>query len=293
VKEFVRRHEARIHGVLSCFDRMLFRGYLPIMYGWSMAQFLKGQGVGNAGLKSFLLENAERVKAHAVALAKKHERPFQYLTTGLRKEDAARRLAERDGIEEGLVCVFSVLEPCRTFSFRFTTHSAFVQPARRKCLHLYFYFMDRDFGLIHVRVQTWFPLQIQVYLNGHEWLARKLTAHGVRYTKHDNAFVWIEDIARAQRLADRFANLKWPAILNRYAKRVTPQLHDSLRGCQHYWVRRKASIQPSCKRNGWLCAKASPICSATVRFRCKPTVVIWMRWPASTTLSMQNALWSA
>ena len=54
MKEFVRRHEARIHGVLSCFDRMLFRGYLPIMSGWSMAQFLKGLGVGNASLKPFL-----------------------------------------------------------------------------------------------------------------------------------------------------------------------------------------------------------------------------------------------
>jgi hypothetical protein len=42
MKEFIRQHEARIHGVLSCFDRMLFRGYLPIMSGWSMAQFLKG-----------------------------------------------------------------------------------------------------------------------------------------------------------------------------------------------------------------------------------------------------------
>ena len=134
MKEFVRRHETHIHGVLSCFDRMLFRGYLPIMSGWSMAQFLKDRGVDNASLKPFLLENAERVKAHAVALAKKHDRPFQYLTTSLRKEDAARKLAERDGIEEGLVCVFSVLEPCRTFSFHFATHSTFVQSARRKCL---------------------------------------------------------------------------------------------------------------------------------------------------------------
>ena len=54
MKEFVRRHEARIQGVLSCFDRMLFRGYLPIMSGWSMAQLLKGLGVGNASLKPFL-----------------------------------------------------------------------------------------------------------------------------------------------------------------------------------------------------------------------------------------------
>ena len=67
--------------------------------------------------------------------------------------------------------------------------------------------MDRDFGLIHVRAQPWFPLQLQVYVNGHEWLARKLAPHGVRYTKHDNAFVWLEDFARVPRLSDRLASL--------------------------------------------------------------------------------------
>ena len=41
-----------------------------------------------------------------------------------------------------------------------------MQSARRKCLLVYFYFMDRRFGLIHVKLQTWFPMQIQVYLNG-------------------------------------------------------------------------------------------------------------------------------
>jgi hypothetical protein len=35
-----------------------------------------------------------------------------------------------------------------------------VQTARRKCLFIYFYFMDRQFGLIHVKLQTWFPMQI-------------------------------------------------------------------------------------------------------------------------------------
>jgi hypothetical protein len=67
--------------------------------------------------------------------------------------------------------------------------------------------MDRDLGLIHVRLQTWFPLQMQVYVNGHEWLARTLTRHAVRYTKQDNAFLWLEDFARAQRFADRFVSL--------------------------------------------------------------------------------------
>lgn len=240
MKEFVRKHEDRIHGVLSCFDRMLFRGYLPIMSGWSMAQLLKAHEIDSASVKPFLLANAERVKAHAMAMARKHGRPFEYLGSKLRKEDAARKMAERDGIEDGLVCVFSTLEPCRTFSLRFTTGQPYVQSAKRKCLHLYYYFMDRDLGLIHVRVQTWFPLQIQVYLNGHEWLARKLTARGIEHTKIDNVFARIEDLPRAQRLSDRFAHLKWPQILNRYARQVVPQLDDVLYGCEYYWVAAQA-----------------------------------------------------
>ena len=85
MNEFVRKHEDRIHGVLSCFDRMLFRGYLPIMSGWSMAQLLKAHEIDCSSVKPFLLSNAERVKAHAVALAHKHERPFEYLGTKLRR----------------------------------------------------------------------------------------------------------------------------------------------------------------------------------------------------------------
>ena len=195
MKEFIRKYEDPIHGLLTCFDRMIFRGYLPIMSGWAMAQFLDRLNQGFSSLKPFLLENSERVKNHAIAMAKKQGRPFQYLASNIKKDEAARELAQRDGIVHGLVCIYSILEPCRTFSFIFTKKAQpnqlpFVRSARRKCLHLYFYFMDRDLGLIHVRIQTWFPMPIQIYMNGHEWLARKLDANGVRYTKLDNAFLW-------------------------------------------------------------------------------------------------------
>jgi hypothetical protein len=113
MKAFVDKYEDRIHGVLSCFDRMLFRGCLPIMSGWSMAQLLQAHEIDCGSVKPFLLANAERGKAHAVALARKHGRPFEYLSAKMRKEDAARKIAERDNIDEGLVCVFSALEAAR------------------------------------------------------------------------------------------------------------------------------------------------------------------------------------
>jgi hypothetical protein len=62
MKEFVDKYKDRIHGVLSCLDRMLFRGYLPIMSGWQMGQFFNSSGIRFRELKTFLVQNAERVK---------------------------------------------------------------------------------------------------------------------------------------------------------------------------------------------------------------------------------------
>ena len=114
MKAFIDMHEDRIHGVLSCFDRMLFRGYLPIMSDWSMAQLLQAHEVDCSSVKPFLLANAGRVKAHAVALARKHGRPFEYLSARMRKEDAARKMVERDDIDEGLVSATARCAPGAT-----------------------------------------------------------------------------------------------------------------------------------------------------------------------------------
>jgi hypothetical protein len=100
--------------------------------------------------------------------------------------------------------------------------------------------MDRELGLIHVKLETWFPMQIQLYVNGHEWLARKLTRHGIRYTKLDNVFLWIEDFPRAQAFADRLVTVGWVDLLQRYARRVNPLLGELLHPMQYYWVTAQA-----------------------------------------------------
>lgn len=105
---FAAKHADKIRGTLSCFDRVLFRGYLPIMSGFAMAEFLKIKGVSRLTLKPFLLAQAERLKKQALAMVGEAGRPHQYLTAPTKKGEVARRIAERDGIAEGLVCVFAV-----------------------------------------------------------------------------------------------------------------------------------------------------------------------------------------
>lgn len=237
---FLAKHADAIGGVLSCFDRVLFRGYLPLMSGYAMADFLQRKQVKRHTLKAFLLTQAERVKKHALSLAAAAKRPHQYLSGPTRKEELARQIAERDGITDGLVCVFSVLEPCRTFALVWKEAHPFVRPAQRKCLQLYFYFLDRQLGLIHVKGQTWFPFPIHVYVNGHDWLARRFDRRGVTYRKQDNVFVHVDDFERAQKLADGFASVNWPRLLGRYAHKLNPLLADWLAEMEYYWVTTQA-----------------------------------------------------
>lgn len=57
-------------------------------------------------------------------------------------------------------------------------------------------------GLGYVRVPTWCPFRLQVYSHSHSFLARQLSRRQIEYRVLDNAFGWIADFARAQKLAD-------------------------------------------------------------------------------------------
>jgi hypothetical protein len=50
----------------------------------------------------------------------------------------------------------------------------------------------------NARIQTWFPFNIQIGLNGREWLARQMDREGLRYQQQENCFPWIENYPRAQ-----------------------------------------------------------------------------------------------
>lgn len=233
---FIIRHRDKITGTISCFDRMLFKGYLPISYPKSMEGFLNRQGILVKDFKRFASSCSDRLKEHAQEAARKAGRPFLYLNTPIRKEERARQMAQEDGVTQGLVCVFSIVEACQSFKLKYGEGKPRLASSSPRCLCLYFYYLDREFGLMHIRIQTWFPFTVQIYVNGHEWLARKMSQHGIGYMQADNAFVRIQDCPRAQRFADRFVKKDFPRILEAFARKVNPSLKDLLKGMKHYWV---------------------------------------------------------
>ena len=172
VKKFLNQFNEKISGAISCFDRMLFKGYLPLGWPGAMERLLAREKLRIKDFKQFVMKQSERIKAHAEAVAARHDRPFLYLNGRIRKEELVRKLAEQDGITEGLVCVLRAVEPCQSFKMIPGEGRPRLVNAPRKCLCFYFYFIDREFGLMHVRIQSWFPLVIHICLNGHRLIAR-------------------------------------------------------------------------------------------------------------------------
>src|SRR5712691_5800637 len=251
--DFEDVHRERIVGSLAMFDRLIFKGHLTAFYRpGAVRAFLWSQGVPITRFAEYLRAVTEDLTAHAKRLAAEANRPYVYLerattrNSGQTKEDLARSIAARDQVREGLVCVLSAVESCWSFQVRGErgTRELTVIRRQRKCVHHYFYFIDPEFGFMHIRLQAWLPYDMQIYVNGREWLARQLDAAGIAYLRYDNALLRIDNLEAASELCERFAHRAWPRLLDAFARRVNPQL-AVIAGADfggHYWVIDQAEV---------------------------------------------------
>lgn len=223
---FIERHAAKIVGVLFCFDRVVIIGTLPdICHAEAMARHLRERGTRLFGYPRFAEPFRDEIRMTAERLPQEAGLEIEFIQRkNFRKEERIKAILAQRGDHEGLVHIFSAMEPCESFKpwHDKVTGQTFLRPAQAKCLHYYFYFVDRDLGLCYLRVPTWAPFRLQFYFNGHNELARKLTKAGIRYTLVDNAFLDLADFPRAQALADALDVRRLHRRLDRLAARYCP-----------------------------------------------------------------------
>lgn len=243
MNSFLLRHQASVLGMLNGFDRLRLRGTKRLLaHVGGMMSFLWQARVLLKDFKDRALEATAALRRATEQTAQRQGRPLQYLpSSAADKEAQARAVAQRDGVREGLVCVLSSVEPCWSYEMHRNraTKELQLQGGLRKCLHYYHYFLDRELGWMHARVQTWFPFTINVCLNGREWLARQLQAAGIGYQQRANCFVEVADVQRAQALLDAQLQTDWPARLGGIAQQVQPvPIEEQLFGVHpvpYYW----------------------------------------------------------
>jgi len=247
MKDFVMRHKDRITGVLSGFDRLLFKGTLrSISYVDGLTKFMNVKHILLKDFGEFASNCTQQLVTHAKQLAQGAGRPYVYLnSSSISKEKRAREIAKKDNIRKGLIGVLGCVERCQSFNVHRNpdTKQLELVPDPRKGLFLYFYFMDREFGLMHIRLQSWIPFQVQVCINGRSYLARQMDRERITYVRDENCFLHISDLPRAQALLDRLNRRNWPKTLSRITEPVNPLFDGPLKDVfGYYWSIRESEV---------------------------------------------------
>ncbi len=238
---FIQKYHQDVTGVLSGWDRVRIRGMQRILANvGGMMSYLSHVGVRLKDFGAFVERTCLRVREASEQAARRLDRPVQYLfSSALDKYQEAQNIARRDQVKEGLVCVFSCVEPCLAYQVRpdRATKMISLVLAPRKCVHLYHYWRHPDFGLMHARLQTWFPFTMEVCFNGRSWLARQMDQQGLAYRQRDNCFTWLQDVAASQKLMEQLRRFRWPTFLQSLAAQVHPLQKDILQGfrTEYYW----------------------------------------------------------
>ena len=247
MEQFIQKYKDQIAGVISGFDRLVFRGSARrLNYGYWDPQL---NAVVARGMEEYLWQNnvlfkdyadhvksvSDRVKEESARAFREQGRPVIFLRSPSEdKEQLARKVAAEKGIRSGLVCAISSLEPSPTFEHR----GMHIIRRQRPCHVLYHYQIHPDVGWMHARIQTWFPFNIQIGINGREWLARQMDKEGLAYKQHDNCFYWLQDYQRAQALLTQQLQTNWTELLESVASQLNP-IRESLferYTSDYYWI---------------------------------------------------------
>jgi hypothetical protein len=223
---FTERHADKIAFILSCYDRIVITGTLvDVGHAQAMTRFLYSRGGPIFDYPDWANQFREELRSHAEAVAHSHGLEIEFIQKrDFRKEDRVQAIVHERGGHPGLVHIFSAMESCNAFKpwHDKRTGKTFLKPAPGKCLHYYFYFILPDLGLCYLRVPTWAPFRLQFYCNGHNILARQLDQEKAGYTLRDNAFIQLDDAARAQQLADNLSPEHLHKILDKAVRAYCP-----------------------------------------------------------------------
>ena len=241
-KNFLSRFGQHVTGFFSGWDRVRFRATLrPLFCPEGPGVYLNYCKVLIKNFKGFAQSLSERVKKLAYERFEQAARPSIYLPSSeLSKELLVQELVAKEHIKEGPIALLSCVEPCLSFRVRGErqTNRLRLVMESAKCTHLYHYYQHPEIGLMHIRIQSWFPFSVDVCLNGRQWLARQMDRAGIGYEQRDNAFIWIEDCLSAQKLLDEQLRSNWPALMNSFLELAHP-LHEEITapmpGLSYYW----------------------------------------------------------
>jgi hypothetical protein len=206
MNRFQEHHQSSIAFSYSCFDRMILNGFIPAFQHskragtihWFLHTHRQIEKVNRKSLARLSCDYHDWVGAYAAAQGIEIVEPKK-----VRREAWVEPYFQNLGGRPGIAVILKAREPER-IAVHFAKCNQLAVESRHVNLY-YFYLDDVHCGRMFVRICPYFPFNIRVWINGHNWLAKQLTREGIPFEKCDNLFTACADPQRLQELSDAFA----------------------------------------------------------------------------------------
>lgn len=222
VNEILRDH---VTLTVDCMDRIYLNGYIPnLQVPGQLVNFLikhRGNKIPSPALLGKMGDQfAQAVRDYA----QENGIPILHFEAGQRKDEVAADYRQKFTKAEGVVFIGIAQEKARSFKarkkdqegpvgFEWSRQSVWVN-------HYYFYLQDVDFGPGFIKVCSYVPYPIKVYLNGHEWAKQQLRRAGIGFETLDNGFLSCPEPEKLQTICDQLGPPQIQTFFEKWVERL-------------------------------------------------------------------------
>src|SRR5450755_538305 len=196
---------------LDCLDRVYLHGYLArLQVGGQVIQFLRHRGYPVPS-PACLQQIGDAFRRRVASFAEANHIPVVPLKAADRNIEVMQPyLARAAATGRSQVAAIGVAqEPQRVFIARKRDTDpskppqfSFDMKTDRRVTVYYFYLWDAGFGPAFIKVCTYCPWPVKVWVNGHEWAKQQARKLGLGFTELSNGFAACDDPALLQRICD-------------------------------------------------------------------------------------------
>jgi hypothetical protein len=229
---------------IHCLDRLYLSGFVQGLQTPGGVVFFLHQVRGMPIASPSLFEQigiAFRAAMHT--FADSQHIPVVRFRRGDRKVDVMRPYLDRAartgrsqvaaiGVAQEFATVWTArqrdTDPGKTPQFSFTKE-------QRRVSVFYLYVWDDDFGPGFIKICSYFPYPIKVWVNGHEWAKRQAIKAGIGFTELSNGFASCDDPVGLQTICDRLGPSTIQVFFERWTSRLPLPLTEADRHAGFWW----------------------------------------------------------
>lgn len=219
---------------IECVDRVYLNGYVKnLQMPGGLINFIREQMGFPIPSPMLLAPVSEAFRTRVEKFAEEQSLTIVNFARGEAKDETARVHLAKFDKRSGVVLIGKAQEKTSGYTARRKDHGTKVwfDYSRREVFvtHYYFYILDVEFGMFFIKICTYFPFDVKVCFNGHEWAKQQLHKERIGFEALSNGFLSCEDPARLQQICYQLNAEKIQALFDQWVEQIPWPLNTEQR----------------------------------------------------------------